>query len=159
MRGQWLGAFAACLVAASTATGGGGKCEYSTQECLDLMATKMKDSGWVGVELNREEENYGPMTVTKIVPGSPAEKAGIQNGDVLWAINSIALEEGNQKKLSEARAASKPGQSVTWTIRRNQEKRDVMITLGAMPADMLARYIGEHMMQHASPEEIGRAHV
>lgn len=150
MKRHWLGALAACLVAASTAAGG-GKCPYSTQECLDLMALKMKDSGWVGVELDREED-HGPMTVTKIVPGSPAEKAGIQHDDVLVAINGITLEEANEKKLVEARAASKPGQSVTWTMRRDQQKRDVMITLGAMPADILARYIGEHMLQHASPE-------
>lgn len=156
MKRTWLGALAASLMITGAALGG-GKCPYTTQECLDLMATKMKDSGWVGVELERKEDDYGPMTVMKIVEGSPAEKAGIQIGDVLVAINAIPLEEGNQKKLSEARAASKPGQSVTWTIRRDQEKRDVSITLGAMPADLLARYIGSHMLEHASAPEVAQA--
>jgi C-terminal processing protease CtpA/Prc len=149
----WLGAVAALLVGAASATAG-EKCPYTTQECLDYMATKMKDSGWVGVELERKEDDYGPMTVTKIIEGSPAEGAGIQIGDVLVAINGIPLQEGNREKLSEARAASKPGQSVTWTIRRDQEKRDVQITLGAMPADVLARYIGQHMLEHATPPEV-----
>lgn len=156
MKRYWLGALAASLLMAGAALAG-GKCPYTTQECLDYMATKMKDSGWVGVELERTEDDYGPMTVMKIVEGSPAEKAGIQLGDVLVAINTIPLEEGNQKKLSDARAASKPGQSVTWTIRRDQEKRDVSIMLGAMPADILARYIGQHMLEHASAPEVAQA--
>jgi C-terminal processing protease CtpA/Prc len=116
------------------------------------MATKMKDSGWVGVELEGDDAKYGPMTVTKIIDGSPAQKAGIQKGDILVAINGIPLEEGNQEKLSAARAASKPGQSVTWTVRRQEEKRDVTITLAAMPADVLARYIGQHMLEHVTAE-------
>jgi C-terminal processing protease CtpA/Prc len=146
------GAAVALLVATSAWAGSGSKCTRSTQECLDYMATKMKDSGWVGVELEGDDVKYGPMTVVKIIDGSPAQKAGIQPGDILVAINGIPLEEGNQEKLASARAASKPGQSVTWTMRREGEKRDVTITLAAMPADVLARYIGQHMLEHVTAE-------
>lgn len=139
------------LLAVSVAFGGGEKCKMSTQECLDTMATKMKDSGWVGVELEGIEGAPG-MTVLRVVPDSPAEAAGIEVGDVLLAINGIELIEENQEKLSENRAKSKPGATTTWTMTRGDARRELHITLAPMPADVLAAYIGQHMLEHASVE-------
>ena len=147
-----FGTLCGVLLVAVATFAGESKCKSSTQECLDYMATKMKDSGWVGVELERDDEKYGPMTVVKVVPDSPAEAAGIQPGDVLVAMNGIELSEGNQEKIKESWGGRKPGQDVTWTMRRGDEKREVSITLAPMPADVLARYIGQHMLDHASTE-------
>jgi len=55
------------------------------------MATRMKNSGWVGVELDVDEKS-GVMTVNKVIPGSPAEAAGIQTKDVLYALNGRSGE-------------------------------------------------------------------
>ena len=41
------------LIATTASAGEGHKCEHATQECLDYMAQKMENSGWVGVELIR----------------------------------------------------------------------------------------------------------
>ena len=143
---------AAILVAAIPAhAGDGGKCTYGTQECLDYMATKMQDSGWVGVELDMNEETHG-MTVTKVVEGSPAEESGIQPGDALVAINGIELNDENEKKIQADRKNWTPGTSVTWTMQRDGADRDLAITLAPMPADILARYVGQHMLDHAQME-------
>jgi predicted metalloprotease with PDZ domain len=147
------GAALALLVLSGQAMAGGEKkCTHTTQECLDYMATQMKDSGWVGVELDGSGETYGPMTVTKVVEGGPAEAAGIQVGDKIVAIAGIQLAEGNQEKLSEARKQRKPGDEVTWSIERADQALEVAIQLGSMPADILARYIGQHMLDHATTE-------
>ena len=109
--------------------------------------------GWVGVELDRPGgEEYGPMTVTRVVEGSPAESAGIQAGDLLIAMNGIELAEGNDEKIKADRASWKPGSSVTWTMQRDGADRNLAITLAPMPADILAAYIGKHMLEHASAE-------
>jgi C-terminal processing protease CtpA/Prc len=113
------------------------------------MATKMKDGGWVGVELDREVEG-GPWEVLKVVPESPAEASGMKTGDFLVAMYGIEFHKDNQEKLEKARAEWKPGQSVTYTVRRANENIDLTLTLAPMPADILARYIGEHMLQHAT---------
>lgn len=152
MRWFLAGALSGVLLFGGFAWAGEGKCTHSTQECLDAMATKMKDSGWVGVELEADDEKYGPMTVRKVVPGSPAESAGIQPGDVLVAMNGIALAEGNLEKIQTARAGWKPGVSIVWTMHRGDEKREVSIQLAPMPADVLARYIGQHMLEHGTTE-------
>jgi len=146
-------ALAALLPAVAPA---GEKCPYSTQECLDYMANKMKDSGWVGVELDNEGMEAG-WTVTRVIEGSPAEAAGIRVGDILVAINGIELNKDNKDKLAEAREAWKPGSDVTWTMTRGTSPRDLQITLERMPADVLARFIGQHMLEHAEMEVASRS--
>ena len=147
-----IGACLGLLLSVGQAAAGDTKCTHSTQECLDYMANQMKESGWVGVELEGDDEHYGPMKVTKVVAGSPAEGAGIRIGDVLQAMNGIPMKEGNQEKVAKARGEWKPGSSVVWTMHRGEEQREVSLVLAPMPADVLARYIGQHMLQHAQTE-------
>jgi C-terminal processing protease CtpA/Prc len=149
-RGATL-AIAALAMSAAAALAGEGKCQSSTQECLDYMANKMQNSGWVGVELDETESKVG-MKVVAVVPESPAAEAGMKDGDVLTAINGIELNEGNREKLEKARAEWKPGSKVQWTMHRAGSERVVKLTLAPMPADVLARYVGQHMLEHAEVE-------
>ena len=127
-----------------------GKCTMSTQECLDHMAASMKSSGWVGVEFDPDKpEGYA---VTKVIPGSPAEAAGITAGDILVALNGVALKKENDEALMKARKDWKPGQSVSYTVKRNGSERQVSLTLAPWPADIIAKTIGQHMLEHASGE-------
>jgi predicted metalloprotease with PDZ domain len=123
------------------------KCPYTTQECLNKMATRMKASGWIGIEYEPADP-AGPK-VTRVVPGSPAEKAGLQPGDILYALNGVEMRSDNEPALAKARKEWKPGQTVNYTIKRDGVDKHVDVVLGEWPADLLARYIGEHMLQHA----------
>ena len=134
---------------ASVAAGEHKKCPAKTQDCLDLMSNKMKTSGWVGLELDWDQAKSSQV-VTKVIPGSPAESAGIQIGDVLYALNGVRISPDNDEELAKARKGWKPGESVRYTIKRNGTDREVNLTLAPMPADVLARIIGEHMLQHVT---------
>ena len=127
-----------------------GKCSYGTQECLDHMAANLKSSGFVGVEL--DTDNPQGYEVTKVIPGGPAEAAGIEPGDIRVAQNGVALKKENDEALMKARKDWKPGQSVTYTVKRGGAERQVSLTLAAWPADVLAKFIGEHMLEHANME-------
>lgn len=151
-RHPWIAVVAVVALATGFAVAGEyEKCTASTQECLNMMAAKMKNSGWVGIEMDREEET-GKLTVVKVIPGSPAQDAGIQPGDVLHALYGIEIAPGNEEKLMKARKEWKPGQSVEYTIKRDGEDRQVQLTLAPMPADVLAQWIGQHMLEHAAVE-------
>ena len=132
------------------------KCTLSTQDCLDKMAKKMQSSGWIGVELEMDDET-GVSTVQRVFPGSPAEGAGIQAGDVLYALNGVRIIKANYDALEKARKDWKPGQQVTYTIERNGAQRQVSLTLAPWPADVVAKYIGEHMLEHVNGGEIAQA--
>jgi predicted metalloprotease with PDZ domain len=149
---RWMGLLSLALVlgtASVVSAGESEKCPLSTQECLNMMAEKMRTAGWVGVELDKDEKT-GVMTVKRTFEGSPAEAAGIQPGDVLYALNGVVISDDNKEALMKARKEWKPGQAVTYTIKRNGSDRDVSLTLAPVPADVMARWIGEHMLQHAS---------
>lgn len=127
---------------------GYGKCTLSAQECLDSMVRMYQHRGWIGVELSNES---GLLAITRVVPNSPAEKAGLEPGDVLFAVDGIEYKEANNDKLSAIRKKMTPGKVFTFTILKGgKESKDVDITLGQFPKDVLAQVIGMHMLeQHA----------
>jgi C-terminal processing protease CtpA/Prc len=127
------------------------KCEMPTQECLNMMTKYWKEHGWVGVELDKTDAGAG-MVVTRVVDASPAAAVGLQVGDVLFAMNGLELNEANSEKLEAQRKEWTVGANVTWTMVRDGKKMDFDITLESMPADILAAWIGHHMMEHAELE-------
>lgn len=125
------------------------KCPLPTQECLDKMAAKLKQSGWVGIEFDIDEKT-GVRTIIRVIKDSPAEKAGLQPGDILVALNGVEFSKDNSDKLKKVTKEWSPGQSITYTVKREGAARQISLTLAPMPADVLARFIGEHMLEHAS---------
>lgn len=124
------------------------KCPYSTQECLNFMAARLKASGWIGIEYDPDKGNE----ISRVIPGSPAEKAGLVPGDRLFALNGVEIRKENQQELEKVRKGWAPGQTVRYTVTHDGLSRQVDIVLAAWPADVLARYIGEHMLQHAEAD-------
>jgi S1-C subfamily serine protease len=67
-----------------------------------------------------------------IVPGSPAEQAGLQAGDILTAVDGTALDASHPLDLVMSQHA--PGQTVTVDVLRNGQTSQVSVTLGTRPA-------------------------
>ncbi|HET8946854.1 MAG TPA: PDZ domain-containing protein [Candidatus Polarisedimenticolia bacterium] len=128
------------------------KCPYTTQDCLNHMASRLKASGWIGIEY--EPAEGGTITVQKVVPGSPAEKAGVQPGDVLFSINGVEIRNENNEALKKI--DRRPGQTIHYVIKRNGIAKPIDIVLGQWPADLLAKYIGEHMLEHAEADALAQ---
>ena len=64
-----------------------------------------------------------------IVPDGPAEQAGLQPGDVILAIDGTAV--GDSSELIVAIRSRQPGDTVRLTVRRGDDEREVVVTLGA----------------------------
>lgn len=135
----------------AAAAGDGKKCYMKTQDCLDSMAVKLKASGWMGVELEWDDAKGGQVLKT-VIPGSPAEAAGLKAGDVLKALNGVRFAPENDEAIKKARKEWRPGQTVSYTVRRGGNDKEISLTLGEWPADVLARYIGQHMLEHVTQD-------
>jgi S1-C subfamily serine protease len=72
------------------------------------------------------------VVVTMIEPNSPAAQAGLQQRDVITAIDGQSLKE--ESSLSRAINQHKPGDTVTLTVLRGGQTMDVKITLGEAPS-------------------------
>lgn len=128
-----------------------GGCSEQTQICLNHMAAKFKNKGWVGLELDKDEET-GAMTVTKVEPDSPAVRAGFYEGDVLVALNGVKLTEENHEELYAMQKKLTPGTNVTYTVERHGYDKELKVTLGTIPEDVMAKWVGRHMLEHATVE-------
>ncbi len=128
------------------------KCTMPVQECIDRMSKTLKTTGWVGIEYDDSVVANGGYKVNKVIEGSPAEKAGLQPGDLIYALNGVRIAEQNEAALTKARQGWKPGQSVVYMIKREGADREIRLTLAPMPADVMARWIGEHMKEHEAAE-------
>ena len=70
-------------------------------------------------------------TEPAVVPGSPAEKAGLQNHDVITKVNKISIDQN--ASLTSALAKFKVGDTVTLTVVRGAKTMTVKATLGNAP--------------------------
>jgi putative serine protease PepD len=71
------------------------------------------------------------VSVSSVTTGGPAEKAGIKVGDVIEKIDSTPVTSYDQ--LVSVLARYTPGQSVTLTISRNGQIKQIKVTLGNRP--------------------------
>jgi S1-C subfamily serine protease len=78
--------------------------------------------------------------LTSVTADSPAAKAGLEEGDVILAVNgeklSVAME------LTQVIRKYKPGDVVTIAYRRDGKESKVEVTLGKHPDDPERPYLG-----------------
>jgi S1-C subfamily serine protease len=75
--------------------------------------------------------NAGGTTIEKMTADSPASKAGLQDGDVITKIDGAAVASSDG--LISILARYNPGQSVTLTIDRSGQTKQIKVTLGNRP--------------------------
>jgi len=85
--------------------------------------------GYLGIATS--DGNQTGATVSSVQPGSPAESAGIQQGDLIKTIDGKAVNSSSDVVSAiEGRSA---GSKVTLGIDRNGSSRSVQVTLGQQP--------------------------
>jgi serine protease Do len=80
--------------------------------------------------------------VSSVEKGGPAERAGIESGDVILKLNGSPLKDSSELPVQIAAVA--PGTSVTLEIWRNHATREVAVKLGAMEEQRTAANAGPH---------------
>jgi serine protease Do len=104
---------------------------------------------WIGVyyvpvdpALAAEEDlpvEYGALIGTAagggdaIFPGSPAEEAGLQVGDIIVSVDGEQITADTE--LSMLILPHAPGDTITLRVLRDNSAREVEVTLGELPAD------------------------
>lgn len=136
------------VMAAPAFAGDGSGCTASTQDCLNHMAKNLENRGWVGIEMD-DKGGVDKMVITKVIDGSPADNAGFKVGDTLVAVNGVRFAEDNQKQIKDIQYSMTPGADFTYTVARKGSKVDLEVELGRIPENVMAQWIGGHMMDHA----------
>ena len=158
-RFRWAPALAAFVMiglASSTAPAGpkGYQCSLDTQACLDMMVSKLKKRGWLGIEYDNSQGS-DKLKITRVVPQSPASAAGFAVGDILVSINGAKFADNDEDRCvtcEKTKDAWKPGSTVQYVVRRGCEEIRLTPTLAEMRSDLLEMMVGLHMIEHAEVE-------
>ena len=79
--------------------------------------------------------------ILTVAAGSPAEKAGLAAGDLVTAVDGVALDAKND--LATLLNAHKPGDTVTFAVTgADRNTRDVKVTLGENAQDKAKPWLG-----------------
>jgi serine protease Do len=117
-----------------------------------LKTTGHVSRGWLGVliqDMTKElAESFGMSQphgalVAKVLPDSPAKKAGIRRGDVIVAFNGKEIDES--ASLPPIVGSTKVGVDVPVDIIRNRKQIQVMVKLGELPEEVSS---GERARPH-----------
>ncbi|MBR6593737.1 MAG: S41 family peptidase [Clostridia bacterium] len=83
----------------------------------------------IGVRIYMTAESEG-MIVYYIFDGAPADKAGIQKGDIITAVDGVAVTYENYKE-SVDRVGGTEGTTVKLTVKRGGESLDIDVVRGS----------------------------
>jgi len=93
--------------------------------------------GWLGIEVQAfaktETGDDIAVTVVNVLPKTPADRAGLQTGDVLVRIGETPVADPQSALNAIARV--KPGNRVSLAIVRNGEAREVPVTVAQRPPE------------------------
>ncbi|HUK46948.1 MAG TPA: Do family serine endopeptidase [Terriglobales bacterium] len=106
------------------------------------------ERGSIGIEFNAQENPaiarvygvQGGITISSVVPGSPAERAGLKVGDTITSVDGKPVKTGDE--LVNDIANRKPGSKVTLGFYRNGKKDDADVIV-ADRAKLFATRLGE----------------
>jgi serine protease Do len=91
--------------------------------------------------------------VQRIEPGGPAEKGGLEAGDIILKFNGVAIEKPSD--LPRMVGGTKPGSRATVNIWRKGSARDIAVTVVEIEADKPAKAEEKKPKQEATPNSLG----
>ncbi len=93
--------------------------------------------------------------VARVEPGSPAEKAGVEAGDIITNFNGTVIEKSGD--LPRLVGNTKPGSKATLTVLRKGNKRDLPVVIAEMEVEQVAKKEEKKPKQEQALNSLGLA--
>lgn len=135
MRGQVVGVNSAIATTGGSFGGSSGNIGVGfaiPMEQVQLTSAQILQTGEarypvIGANVNTTDAKVVGAEVVKVPPGTPASRAGLQEGDIVVSVNNQPVTDGIE--LIVAIRAHQPGDTITLGIERDGETEEVEVTL------------------------------
>lgn len=116
--------------------------DLAQQVVTDLIDDGQIERGWLGVQIQTITpdlarslglDSADGALVASVQPGSPAQRAGVQPGDVIVDFGGTVIAD--IKDLTRAAADAEPGSRVPMAVIREDRRRTLDVELGRMPVE------------------------
>ena len=100
----------------------------------DLLSTKRNSGMWHGIvvgETRDEDDRDRGVVVTDILPGSPAESAGLKTGDKILKIGDVGV--ANSLDIERGFLDSRPGKAAAVVVQREGHNQAVSLEVQPLP--------------------------
>lgn len=84
---------------------------------------------WIGIFM---DESEGSVLISRVLPQSPAARAGLREGDIILGVDNLEAREA--RDVQRAILNRKAGDAVKLRIRRDKKTFEVEVTTESMPA-------------------------
>jgi 2-alkenal reductase len=109
-----------------------------------LIATGSVQHPYIGITYQQDDPQIASalnlnttdgIVVTDVDPSGPATRVGLQQGDVILALNGQTIDQDHV--LAGLLLTHKPGETVNLTVLRNNQTFQVNVTLGVYPTSQI----------------------
>ncbi|MFP4144341.1 MAG: M20/M25/M40 family metallo-hydrolase [Phycisphaeraceae bacterium] len=95
----------------------------------DVVTAGQPDEVFLGIVSRSFAPSPDGVPVEQVLPGSPADQAGLEAGDTITAYQGESI--GSFQQLVDQLGSASPGDAVTLTIERDGEAQDLSVPLGS----------------------------
>lgn len=93
--------------------------------------------GWLGLAFRYQRNGTPPnirgwMYIRRVVDNGPAAKAGLRQGDVVWAINDAPLKFRTDEELLDYFARLRPGDRLQFAVVSGTKRHNATLTATEM---------------------------
>jgi putative serine protease PepD len=108
--------------------------ETAREVVEELRADGEVEHAYLGVTLSEPEDEGEGVVIAEVVPGGPADDAGVEAGDLVVEVGGEAAETVDQ--VRGAVDARKPGDGLQLELRRGGDTERVTVELGERPSSI-----------------------
>ena len=88
--------------------------------------------GWIGIEIRDAPRRGGGVTIGRVVPRTPGDRAGLRSGDTITGFGAQRIRDSQE--LIVTCMARRSGAAVAVRLLRDGKEIEIPVTLGARPA-------------------------
>ena len=108
----------------------------------DLISEGKVTRGWLGVQIDNVNEGLAKALkledlngaiITHVIPGSPAEEAGVEEKDVIISVDGERVDDSSN--LKNLISSGRPNDKTKLTVIRDGKEKKFTVTLGTRPGE------------------------